>query len=55
MILIETPRSKAGEESDSVKDFFSVLFANPAAELAGNTLTGIQPDKSISLSRICSG
>jgi len=40
--IIETPRSRAGEESDSVKDFFSVLFANPAAELAGIALTGIQ-------------
>ena len=39
---IETPHSKAGEESDSVKDFFSVLFAYPAAEPTGNALTGIQ-------------
>jgi hypothetical protein len=41
-VKIETPRSKAGEESDSVKDFFSVLLAYPAAELSGNALTGIQ-------------
>ena len=39
---IETPRSKADEESDSVKDFLGVLFANPAAKLTGNKLTGIQ-------------
>lgn len=48
---IETPRSKADEESDSVKVFLSVLFANPVAELTGNlpdfviqagALTGIQ-------------
>ena len=39
---IETPRSRADEESDSVKDFFSVLFAYPAAKPTGNALTGIQ-------------
>jgi len=40
---IETPRSRAGEESDSVKDFFIVLFAYPAAEKpTKNALTGIQ-------------
>jgi len=41
--LIETPRGKAVEESDSVKDFFSVLFAYPVAEPSGIALTGIQP------------
>jgi hypothetical protein len=41
-MYIETPRSKADEESDSVKDFFSVLFAYPVAEPTGNALTGIQ-------------
>jgi len=40
---IETPRSKADEESDSVKDFLSVLFDNPVSpEARGNALTGIQ-------------
>jgi len=43
--IIETPRSRAGGESNSVKDFFSVLFANPAAELAGIALTGIQGEE----------
>ena len=39
---IETPRSKACEESDSAKDFFSVLFANSTAKLPWSSLTGIQ-------------
>ena len=39
---IETSRSRACEESDSVKDFFSALFAYPMAEPKGNALTGIQ-------------
>ena len=39
---IETPRGRASGESDSVKDFFIVLFAYPAAEPTGNALTGIQ-------------
>ena len=38
---IEAPRVRAGEESDSVKNFSSVLFACPAAEPTGNALTGI--------------
>jgi hypothetical protein len=41
-IAIETPRSRADEESDSVKDFFSVLFAYPEAKPSGYALTGIQ-------------
>ncbi len=48
-LYIETPRSRTDEESmpdrqvgDSVKDFFSVLFANPVAKPTGNALTGIQ-------------
>jgi hypothetical protein len=32
---IETPRRRACEESDSVKDFFSILFAYPAAKPTG--------------------
>ena len=39
---IETPHSRADEESDSVKDFFIVLFAYPEAKPSGNALTGIQ-------------
>ncbi len=40
---IETPRGRAGEESESVKDFFSVLFAYPVSTLSrGNALTGFQ-------------
>lgn len=46
-IEIETPRSIAGKESDSAKDFISVLFANPVAEPTGNALTGIQKQKTI--------
>jgi hypothetical protein len=34
-ILIETPRGRAVEESESVKDFSGVLFAYPAAERRG--------------------
>ncbi|GEM_PF-2867051 len=43
--LIETPRSRADEESDSVKDFFIVLFAYPEARPSRNALTGIQNSK----------
>ena len=39
---VETPLSRTDEESDSVKDFISVLFAYPAANPVGNVLTGIQ-------------
>ena len=39
---IETPRSKADEESDSANDFFIVLFAYPETKPSGNALTGIQ-------------
>ncbi len=40
-LTIETPRDRAGEESDSVKEFLIALFAYPAAEPTGNALTGI--------------
>ena len=36
---METPRSKADEESYSVKDFLIVLFAYPEAKRIGNALT----------------
>jgi len=39
---IETPRGRASEEFDSVKDFFGVLLAIPAAEPTGNALARIQ-------------
>jgi len=37
------PAASSGE-SDSVKDFFCVLLAYPAAEPTGNALAGIHPE-----------
>ncbi len=31
-----------------LKDFFSVLFANPCSKATGNALTGIQPELKLS-------
>ena len=40
-LTFEAPRDRAGEESDSVKDFLIAWIAYPAAEPTGNALTGI--------------
>ncbi|KJF43244.1 hypothetical protein LH29_13390 [Draconibacterium sediminis] len=52
MLKIETPRSRADEESDSVKYFFIVLFAYPEPKPSANALTGIQYCYSVTASSL---
>jgi|WetSurMetagenome_2_1015567.scaffolds.fasta_scaffold56490_2 hypothetical protein len=42
-VTIETTRSKADDKSDSVRDFFFILFAYPTAEPMGNPPDRLTP------------